>query len=111
MTTPDVLQLAKEADQDHVAAMRAMLVARREELGITPTEVADRMGAGSRTVAAIEAGRNQRILDLSGYARAIGGRLTLLIDYPEDPCEAVWCPSCKAPLDAAPAESASAAAS
>jgi ribosome-binding protein aMBF1 (putative translation factor) len=54
----------------------AALVARRQALGLSQTEVAARMGTSQSAVARLESGAGDvRLTTLERYAAAVGGRL------------------------------------
>ncbi len=56
--------------------LAAALVARRQELGLSQTEVAARMGTSQSAVARLEAaGADVRLSSLERYATAVGTRL------------------------------------
>jgi predicted transcriptional regulator len=61
------------------------LAARRRAAGLSQTEVAARMGTSQSAVARLEAGQPDiRLSTLSRYAAAIGARLHLQVQLPEE---------------------------
>ncbi len=69
---PGFRELAQRRRQQLVAA----LVARRQALGLSQTEVAARMGTSQSAVARLEAGTGDvRLTTLERYAAAVEGRI------------------------------------
>jgi len=61
------------------------LVARRQRLGLSQTEVAARMGTSQSAVARLEAGRSDaRVSTLERYATALGTSLAFAVDTAVD---------------------------
>ena len=63
------------------------LAALRLRRGRTQVEAARRMGISQSDVSKLERRRDLRISTLRDYARAIGGRLRLLVVLPDDEVE------------------------
>lgn len=73
--------MADVEDRYYDAEVRAMLwlelAAYREQLGLTQSDIAERMGVRQSTVSDFERGAEPRLSTLQRYARALGGRLEL----------------------------------
>ena len=77
---PGFRELAQRRRQQLVAA----LIARRQELGLSQTEVAARMGTSQSAVARLESGSgDMRLTTLERYAAAVGGQLDWRLGFAE----------------------------
>jgi ribosome-binding protein aMBF1 (putative translation factor) len=80
-TNPDFPQMV-EAAYERRRLLRA-LAAKREELGLSQTQVAARMGTSQSSVARLEAGEaDARLSTLERFAGALGVRLQWSLDKP-----------------------------
>ncbi|QIX97146.1 helix-turn-helix domain-containing protein [Cedecea sp. FDAARGOS_727] len=56
----------------------------REDLGLSQKQVAQKMGVSQPAIAAIEQrGNDLKVLTLKRYVEALGGRLSLQLEFPE----------------------------
>jgi len=70
--------------EDHTVLQRVIdrLIGFRKALGLTQTEVAERMGVGQSTVSGFETEMSDpRLSTLQRYARAVEARLDVVIDW------------------------------
>ncbi len=76
-------RLARMADER--GRLVRELATRRQEAGLSQTEVAARMGTSQSAVARLESGTaDVRASTLERYAAAIGGQITWKLNRPED---------------------------
>lgn len=66
------------------ATERVGLAALRRRAGLTQVELAERMGIAQSDLSKLERRHDIRLSTLEAYARAVGGKLHLLISFPED---------------------------
>ena len=69
------------------AAERVGLADLRRRAGLTQVELAERMGIAQSDLSKLERRHDIRLSTLEAYARAIGGKLHLLISFPEEEVE------------------------
>lgn len=54
----------------------------RRALSVTQTDLADRMKVGQESISRLERRADPRISTLRGYVEALGGRLTIGVEFP-----------------------------
>jgi transcriptional regulator with XRE-family HTH domain len=68
---------------EHREQLAGELVARRQALGLSQTEVAARMGTSQSAVARLESGQGDvRLSTLERYAAALGSTVTVMVAEP-----------------------------
>ncbi len=64
--------------------LAGVMIAARKRAGLTQQDVAERMGVSQPAVAKIESGKTLRVDTLQRYAKAVGARLNLSLEQPND---------------------------
>lgn len=82
----DTTALAEERSRTEAWVSAFHLAEERQRLGLTQREVADLMGVTPGRVSQIENGDLEvnEVATLSRYARALGARLRIILDYGND---------------------------
>lgn len=82
--TSDLWRAWIQRRRNEEAASGEGLAQARLRAGLTQTEVGERMGISQSDVSKLERRGDTRVSTLRAYARALGGRLRLSLELPED---------------------------
>lgn len=84
-TLPKARRAKVRARAEELIAEEATLQDLRKAFGLTQTTIAKKLKVGQDTVSRVEKRTDMLLSTLSGYVKAMGGELNLVVEFPDRP--------------------------